>query len=43
MASVESTSDERIVNNTMRHQYRVLSDSEKSKYGKDKGHGKRFP
>jgi len=30
MASVESTSDERTVNNTMRHQYRVLSDAEKA-------------
>ena len=26
---VSSASDERIVNNTMRHQYRVLSDAEK--------------
>ena len=30
MEKVESTSDERTVNNTMRHQYRVLSDSEKA-------------
>lgn len=29
MQSVESTSDARTVNNTMRHQYKVLSDSEK--------------
>lgn len=29
MSEVESTSDERIVNNAMRHQYRVLSDGEK--------------
>ena len=29
MAEVESTSDERTVNNTMRHAYRVLSESEK--------------
>lgn len=28
---VESTSDERIVNNVMRHEYRVLSDDEKKK------------
>jgi hypothetical protein len=28
--SVESTSDERTVNNTLRHQYRVLSDEEKA-------------
>lgn len=26
---VDSASDERVVNNTMRHQYRVLSDEEK--------------
>lgn len=39
MASVESTSDERTVNNTMRHQYRVLSDAEKANMAaiKDKG------
>jgi hypothetical protein len=30
MASVDSTSDERVINNTMRHQYRVLSESEKA-------------
>ena len=30
MTSVDSTSDERVVNNVMRHQYRVLSDAEKS-------------
>lgn len=29
MATVASTSDERTVNNVMRHQYRVLSDDEK--------------
>ena len=28
--AVESTSDERVVNNVMRHQYRVLSDAEKA-------------
>jgi hypothetical protein len=39
MASVESTSDERTVSNTMRHQYRVLSDAEKANMSaiKDKG------
>ena len=39
MASVDSTSDERTVNNTMRHQYRVLSDEEKCAMstGKDTG------
>ena len=29
MTAVDSTSDERTVNNTMRHKYRVLSDGEK--------------
>jgi len=28
--SVDSTSDDRTINNLMRHQYRVLADSEKS-------------
>lgn len=39
MASVESTSDARTVNNTMRHQYRVLGDAEKANMAaiKDKG------
>lgn len=27
---MDSTSDERVSNNTMRHQYRVLSDAEKA-------------
>lgn len=37
--TVESTSDERTVNNVMRHQYRVLSDEEKAQMQaiKDKG------
>ncbi len=30
MAEVQSTSDARTVNNTMRHAYRVLSDEEKA-------------
>ncbi len=30
MTTVDSTSDERTANNTMRHQYRVLSDAEKA-------------
>jgi hypothetical protein len=30
MQEVNSTSDERTVNNTMRHAYRVLSDAEKA-------------
>ncbi len=39
MASVDSASNERTVNNTMRHQYRVLSDAEKANMVaiKDKG------
>lgn len=37
--TVDSTSDARIVNNAMRHQYRVLSDDEKAQMQalKDKG------
>ena len=30
MASVSSTSDERTINNVMRHSYRVLTESEKA-------------
>lgn len=39
MQTVESTSDARVVNNTMRHQYRVLTDAEKAQMQaiKDKG------
>lgn len=39
MTTVDSTSDERTANNTMRHQYRVLSDAEKAQMQmiKDKG------
>lgn len=39
MKTVESTSDGRTVNNTVRHQYRVLSDEEKARMTaiKDKG------
>ena len=39
MASVDSTSDDRTVNNTMRHQYRVLSDPEKANMAKIKDMG----
>ena len=42
MASVESTSDDRTVNNTMRHQYRVLSDAEKANVAKIKDMGLEF-
>lgn len=39
MASVDSTSNDRTVNNTMRHAYRVLNDAEKANMTaiKDKG------
>lgn len=39
MAEVDSTSDQRTVNNVMRHAYRVLSDDEKAQMQaiKDKG------
>ena len=39
MTTVNSTSDERTINNVMRHQYRVLSDAEKVQMQaiKDKG------
>lgn len=39
MSTVESTSNERTVNNTMRHQYRVLSDEEKAQMQKIKDMG----
>lgn len=39
MQSVDSASDQRTVNNVMRHEYRVLTDEEKAKMKaiKDKG------
>jgi hypothetical protein len=42
MASVDSESDQRTVNNTMRHQYRVLSDAEKENMAKIKDMGLAF-
>jgi hypothetical protein len=42
MASVDSTSDERTVNNTMRHKYRVLSDAEKANMARIKDMGMEF-
>ena len=39
MAYVDSTSDARTTNNTMRHQYRVLSDAEKANMQKIKDMG----
>jgi hypothetical protein len=39
MTSIDSTSDNRVVNNAVRHQYRVLTDDEKASMQaiKDKG------
>jgi hypothetical protein len=42
MASVPSESDKRTVNNTMRHQYRVLNDAEKENMLKVKDMGLEF-
>jgi hypothetical protein len=39
MNEVDSTSDNRTVNNTMRHAYRVLSDEEKAQMQAIKDHG----
>ena len=39
MGTVDSASNERTVNNTVRHQYRVLSDAEKAKMVKIKDAG----
>ncbi len=36
---IESTSDQRIVNNVMRHEYRVLSEADKDNMGKIKDLG----
>jgi len=42
MEKVSSTSDERTVNNTMRHAYRVLSDGEKAQMQQIKDMGLAF-
>lgn len=42
MTTVDSTSDERTVNNVMRHAYRVLSDDEKAQMQKIKDMGLAF-
>lgn len=42
MASVDSTSDDRTVNNTMRHAYRVLTDVEKANMQAIKDEGLKF-
>ena len=39
MGTVDSASNERTVNNTVRHQYRVLSDAEKAQMVKIKDAG----
>ena len=39
---VDSTSDQRTVNNTMRHQYRVLNDAEKANMQAIKDEGLKF-
>jgi len=40
--TIESTSDERTTNNTMRHKYRVLSDEEKQQMQDIKDMGQAF-
>ena len=42
MSEVDSTSDARTVNNTMRHAYRVLSDAEKANMSAIKDAGLAF-
>ncbi|MBN7804897.1 hypothetical protein JZX86_05900 [Agrobacterium rosae] len=42
MAEINSTSDQRTVNNTMRHAYRVLSDEEKASMQEIKDMGLAF-
>lgn len=42
MANVDSASNERTINNTMRHQYRVLSDTEKANMQALKDEGLKF-
>lgn len=42
MSTVDSTSDARIVNNVMRHAYRVLSDAEKANMQAIKDYGLGF-
>jgi hypothetical protein len=39
---VDSTSDKRVVNNVMRHEYRVLTDAEKEQMLRVKDYGKLF-
>lgn len=42
MTEISSTSDERVINNTMRHAYRVLSDEEKAAMQAVKDEGLKF-
>jgi hypothetical protein len=42
MLDMDSTSDERVVNNVMRHEYRVLTEIEKSKMLAVKDVGRAF-
>lgn len=42
MAQVDSKSDERTANNTMRHQYRILNDAEKANMQQIKDMGLAF-
>ena len=42
MSEVQSTSDARVVNNTMRHTYRVLSEGEKAQMQQIKDLGLQF-
>jgi len=42
MTTVNSASDERIANNTVRHQYRILSEEEKEAMLAVKDHGAKF-
>lgn len=42
MTTVDSTSDARTVNNTLRHKYRVLSDAEKARMQAVKDKGQEF-
>jgi len=42
MTTVDNTSDNRVINNTMRHAYRVLSDAEKGNMASIKDMGLSF-
>lgn len=42
MTHVDSTSDERVVNNVMRHEYRLLSEDDKRQMKAVKDHGLAF-